>query len=652
MKPYICQIAFSVSSLPRSIEFYRNVFDLEDSGGIGFCGRDADYVQGIKGIVSNAHWLQDGRRKFQLEFFEFSYPPIYPIPAERKPCDIGLTRVVFEVADMGEALEAARRHGAKSIAGPLTIDGRGHVVMKDPDGIVAELIEAPKGLPNGRKSRIAGVAMSVSDLERTVKQYTDGFSQKLSQDKHANIDSLLGLEGAKRKVVVVDGENVWLELSQYSSPRPHPRRNGHLLTDIGISHIGFGAETVSDFKTMFNKVTEEKWLKPHNPKPHYVGKLAAVMYGRDNEGFTIETLFLASFVHGLFGLRPPKAFDHLGQKFFEMVWKRQYKSQKYDSAPKELEDQMKGPKRENNSKNQNNKPVALITGAARGIGLLAARRLSTTHRVVLLDIQADQLPQAAASCSPDAISVVCDITKRDQVDAAVAEIVRQTGRIDVIVSSAAIGVGGSLRLIDPDAISAQLDVNVTGNWRIIWACLPHIIERRGYILGVSSAAAFAPTPVLGPYCASKAGLEMLLDVLSIELAPLGVDVGVAYFTFVKGEMVESADKYIPAFKYMHENQLWPINKLISNESAADAIVKAVHGRKRRAFSPGWIRWLSRFRMLLRTRLACRDNIKLMPKLDELTTETVKQRGTFASSMASSTPNRAIAESYGHALMEL
>lgn len=292
------------------------------------------------------------------------------------------------------------------------------------------------------------------------------------------------------------------------------------------------------------------------------------------------------------------------------------------------------------------RPVAVITGAAQEIGLLTAKRLAATHRVALLDLQAEKLPQAAAECGADAIHFACDITKQEQVEAAVASVVRQAGGIDVIISNAGIAVGGSLRIIDPDAVAAQMNVNLTGNWRIIRACLPHVIERRGYVLGVSSAAAIAPTPSLGAYCASKAALEMLLDVLYLEVAHLGVDVGVAYFTFTDTDMVRQADRYCPAFEYMRKNEPWPLNRLCSAEAAADAIVAAVRGRKRRAFSPGWTSWLSRFRMILRTKTASRVNLKLVPRVDELTAETVAQRGGFDGAMAPTPACDAAAASVG------
>ena len=79
---------------------------------------------------------------------------------------------------------------------------------------------------------------------------------------------------------------------------------------------------------------------------------------------------------------------------------------------------------------------------------------------------------------------------------------------------------------------------------------------------------------------------------------------------------------------------------------ADAIVAALHGRKRRAISPGWLSWVSRFRMLLRTRTASRINLKLVPRVDELTAETVTQRGAFAAAMAPTPACDAAAASIG------
>ena len=188
------------------------------------------------------------------------------------------------------------------------------------------------------------------------------------------------------------------------------------------------------------------------------------------------------------------------------------------------------------------RPVALVTGAAQGIGLETARRLSATHRLALLDLNAERLEEVRPLCGEDALAVVCDIAEQDQVTAAIAEVVEVCGGIDVVFSNAGIGAGGSLRHLDPEVLEAIIDVNLIGNWRVIHACLPHVIERRGYVLANASASAIMPAMGLGPYAASKAGLEQLMNVLRDEVAHLGVDVCVSYCWFIEPDMLLGSER--------------------------------------------------------------------------------------------------------------
>lgn len=295
------------------------------------------------------------------------------------------------------------------------------------------------------------------------------------------------------------------------------------------------------------------------------------------------------------------------------------------------------------------RPVAVITGAAHGIGLECARRLAQTHRVALLDLDAEALPGAAASCGADAIHHVCDITDGTQVAEVVATVVDEAGGIDVLISNAGVAIQGSMRHLDPDALAAQLNVNVVGNWRVIHACLPHLEARRGYVLGVASAAAIAPPVGLGCYGTSKAGLEMLLDVLRIEVAHLGVDVGCAYFLWIATDMVTGADREMAAFAAMRRAMPGPLGATHPVGDAAQAIVDAVHARSRTAYAPAWLRLVSPTRMALRTRLGERDARAVAPELDRLTAERVAERGAFGGALRDTPASEAAARSAGHDL---
>src|ERR687887_2175915 len=229
------------------------------------------------------------------------------------------------------------------------------------------------------------------------------------------------------------------------------------------------------------------------------------------------------------------------------------------------------------------RPVAVVTGAARGIGLETARRLSATHRVALVDLDAEGIELAAESLG-DAVWAPCDITDPDAVAAAIEQVVSECGGIDVCISNAGIATAGALRHLDPDVLAAQVNVNVVGNWRVIHACLPHVIARRGYVLGVASLAAIVAPLGLGAYGASKAGLEQLLNVLRIEVRHLGVDVGVAYFSWIDTDMLRGAKGQHEGFAAMRARLRGPAGKALPVGAAADALVRAVQRRSRRA---GW-----------------------------------------------------------------
>ena len=276
------------------------------------------------------------------------------------------------------------------------------------------------------------------------------------------------------------------------------------------------------------------------------------------------------------------------------------------------------------------RPVAVVTGAARGIGLETARRLSATHRVALLDLDGPAVSRAAAEIG-DAVAFGCDITDAESVDAAIEGVVAACGAIDVCISNAGIATAGALRHLDPDVLAAQLNVNLTGNWRVIHACLPHVIARRGYVLGVASLAAIIAPPGIGLYGASKAGLEQLLNVLRLEVRHLGVDVGVAYFSWIDTDMTRGAESHHAGFAAMRKGLRGPAGKTLPVGAAADAIARGVQRRSRRVVAPGFVSALFRLRGLI-PELIDREALKVAPDFDRFTAEMVAERGTFAAGL--------------------
>jgi NAD(P)-dependent dehydrogenase (short-subunit alcohol dehydrogenase family) len=273
-------------------------------------------------------------------------------------------------------------------------------------------------------------------------------------------------------------------------------------------------------------------------------------------------------------------------------------------------------------------PVVAITGGASGIGLELARRLAPTHRVALLDINLERAQQAAAQLGPNAIAVPCDITSQASVSAAVATVVERFGRIDIAVSNAGIGTVGAARHLDPDVLAAQLGVNVTGNWRFMHACLPHLVRSRGYLLGIASAAAITSPPAEGFYSASKAGLEALLNVVRVEVAHLGVAVGIGYLMFIDTPMVREGDRQHSDLATLRAMLPGPAGKTYPVSLAADRLAKGVRRRAKRIFVPSSLRWQYYLRGLLGP-VTDRSFAKIAPQVDRLTLAKVTEKGALA-----------------------
>jgi NAD(P)-dependent dehydrogenase (short-subunit alcohol dehydrogenase family) len=292
------------------------------------------------------------------------------------------------------------------------------------------------------------------------------------------------------------------------------------------------------------------------------------------------------------------------------------------------------------------RPVAVITGAARGIGRATAQSLSATHRVALLDLDGDGAQRAAAEL-PDALWAACDITDDEAVAAAVGQVVAHWGGIDVCISNAGIATAGSLRLLDADVVDAQINVNLTGNWRFIRACLPYVVERRGYVLGVASLAALAGSPGLGAYSASKAGLEQLLAVLRMEVRHLGVGVGVAYFSWIDTEMVRGSAHHHPGFASMRSSLRGPIGRTLPVGAAGDAIARGVRERRRTVTAPGFVSVIYRVRGLI-PELLEHAGARRGAEVDRYTAELIAQRGAFAAGLRpDEAASTAAARSAGH-----
>jgi NAD(P)-dependent dehydrogenase (short-subunit alcohol dehydrogenase family) len=266
--------------------------------------------------------------------------------------------------------------------------------------------------------------------------------------------------------------------------------------------------------------------------------------------------------------------------------------------------------------------VALVTGAARGIGAETAKALAARGvRLVLTDVDKEPLDAVVAEIGEqDAVGVVADVCSLEAMERAVAQGVERFGGIDLVIANAGIASYGSVLAVDPATFRRVVDVNINGVFHTVRAALPSVIDRRGYVLVVSSLAAFAPAPGLAAYNASKAGAEHFASALRLEVKHHGVDVGSAHMSWIDTPLVRDAKQDSSGFRLMLETLPPPLNRTADVQSCVDALVKAMEQRSRRVYVPGWVGQLQWFRSLITSPLGERTTLakvpKILPKMDQ------------------------------------
>jgi NAD(P)-dependent dehydrogenase (short-subunit alcohol dehydrogenase family) len=260
--------------------------------------------------------------------------------------------------------------------------------------------------------------------------------------------------------------------------------------------------------------------------------------------------------------------------------------------------------------------VVFITGGAAGVGAEVARRLHAKGaRLLLTDVDAGALASFAAALGGDRVlTVTADVRDLPAMQAAVDAGVQRFGGVDVVVANAGIASYGSVLQVDPAAFKRLMDVNVLGVFHTVRAALPAIVERRGYVLVVSSLAAFTAAPGLAPYNASKAAVEQFANALRLEVAHHGVEVGSAHMSWVDTAMVRDTKTDLSTFGEMLSKLPYPVNVTTSVEKCGAAFVDGIEGRKTRVYCPRWVGALRWLKPIMSTRLGEAPIKRFVPDL--------------------------------------
>ncbi|MBA0049357.1 SDR family oxidoreductase [Streptomyces sp. AJS327] len=256
--------------------------------------------------------------------------------------------------------------------------------------------------------------------------------------------------------------------------------------------------------------------------------------------------------------------------------------------------------------------VVVVTGAARGVGELLARKLAARGaRIALVGLEPEELRQVSERLHTDSDHWHADVTDHEAMARVAREVKERFGKVDVVVANAGVAVGGPFMDSDPVAWRRVIEVNLIGGAVTGRAFLPVLVESRGYFLQIASLAAVTPAPMMTAYCASKSGVEAFAHSLRAEVGYKGVRVGVGYLSWTDTDMVRGAD----ADALMREirRQLpWPANKTYPLGPSVDRIVDGVERRSAHVYGQWWLRGLQAIRGYLPPAIGVVGQRKLAP----------------------------------------
>jgi NAD(P)-dependent dehydrogenase (short-subunit alcohol dehydrogenase family) len=190
--------------------------------------------------------------------------------------------------------------------------------------------------------------------------------------------------------------------------------------------------------------------------------------------------------------------------------------------------------------------TALITGAARGIGLEFARAyIAEGATVALVDINGEAVANAAARLGPQAHGIVMDVTVQASIEAGFAAAIRQMGKLDILVNNAALFSAAPIVEITRADYDKLFAVNVAGTLFCLQAAAKHMIERGqgGAIINMASQAGRRGESLVGVYCATKAAVISLTQSAGLNLIQHGINVNAIAPGVVDGEHWDGVDAF-------------------------------------------------------------------------------------------------------------
>jgi NAD(P)-dependent dehydrogenase (short-subunit alcohol dehydrogenase family) len=223
---------------------------------------------------------------------------------------------------------------------------------------------------------------------------------------------------------------------------------------------------------------------------------------------------------------------------------------------------------------QQTRPVAIVTGASGGIGAATAHALHAAGYRVFGTYR-----RPPASFSPGIDYLACDVTRDDSVEAAVGEVLRDTGRIDLLVNNAGVGLIGGAEESSLEQAKSLFDVNVFGMVRMTRAVLPAMRRQgSGRIVNISSVMGLIPAPFMALYAATKHAVEGYSESLDHELRSSGIRVVLiepAYTrTAFEGSLYQ-ADQQLDFYRSARTNAEGVMREAMKTADSPELVARAV-----------------------------------------------------------------------------
>ena len=194
---------------------------------------------------------------------------------------------------------------------------------------------------------------------------------------------------------------------------------------------------------------------------------------------------------------------------------------------------------------------ALITGAARGIGLAFAKAyVAEGARVAIADIDIERARNAAEHIGSAAIAVELDVTSQDSIDRAVSETIDAFGAIDILINNAALFTAAPIIEIAREDYDRVFNINVSGTLFTMQAVAKHMIDRkiRGKIINMASQAGRRGEALVAVYCATKAAVISLTQSAGLNLIEHGINVNAIAPGVVDGEHWDGVDAFFAKYE--------------------------------------------------------------------------------------------------------